>query len=282
MYHELMSFFPSLRIHIWGGLGSQLYGWALAEIIRKKTKRTIVLVLHTSGVTRRISDLDFLSKRFIIEQVEDFSPVSSTGGLPVPKSYKRFLRFLTKILGFILTDSELGNDIRIFPWTRAIRGHYTNVKISNEIINLIISVSSAEGLIDNSLLERREYLIHYRLGDLLFLGDKKPIPPNRFVSLPIQATELSVVSDSLPEAIKALSTIFGFSINGVRTPTAWDTLNEILNCKVFVGTPSKISFWGIAMRKATDPNSECYLTREHIDHLRCLTNSKTFSLIKPY
>ena len=50
----------TLRVHCWGGLGSQLFALAHAYELRKKfPKRKIMLFLHTSGVSERFSELDF-------------------------------------------------------------------------------------------------------------------------------------------------------------------------------------------------------------------------------
>ena len=71
-----MKFFSCipLRVHCWGGLGSQLYALAVAyDLQRKYPKRKIKLLLHTGGVTKRVSELDFIdSIGFEIIQISDF------------------------------------------------------------------------------------------------------------------------------------------------------------------------------------------------------------------
>ena len=54
----MLSMLPAIKIHIWGGLGSQLYALALKIDLQKKFKtRKVVLVFHNSGVTRRDAEL---------------------------------------------------------------------------------------------------------------------------------------------------------------------------------------------------------------------------------
>ena len=62
-----------ISIHCWGGLGSQLFTWAMAEKIAKEyPRRKIKLVLHSSGVTKRDSSVDFLSQKYQIVNINDF------------------------------------------------------------------------------------------------------------------------------------------------------------------------------------------------------------------
>ena len=45
---------PRVRVHSWGGFGSQLFAMIIAErLIAKKGLRQIMIVFHTSGVTER-------------------------------------------------------------------------------------------------------------------------------------------------------------------------------------------------------------------------------------
>ena len=62
-----------LVIHCWGGLGSQLYAWAMAEMVQTKyPRRKIEIVFHSSGVTKRYSDLNFLRSVFNIKFRDDY------------------------------------------------------------------------------------------------------------------------------------------------------------------------------------------------------------------
>ena len=62
-----------LRIHCWGGLGSQLYAVALIyDLLKRFPKRKITLYLHTSGATRRHSEIEGIADIFEIKQVDDF------------------------------------------------------------------------------------------------------------------------------------------------------------------------------------------------------------------
>ena len=282
MYHEFVSIIPKLRIHVWGGLGSQLYAWALAEIFVSKTRRRIELVLHSSGVTRRTSDLDFLRDKFSIKVIDDFSSKTAVNSRSGSRSILSILRKLSLQFKVVLTDAELGEEAQFYPWTREIRGHYTNIRIPESIIKEMIFRAQQEKLLKVDRNYKRQYLIHYRLGDLLSLHEKKPIPPERFAAFKFDHFPVFVASDSIEEALSRLGRILSIEINSLETQSPWAVLDAIINSAIFIGTPSKISFWGIAMRKTLNPDSECFISKEHLDHLRLLTLISTFSDIKTY
>ena len=75
---KYFSFIP-IRVHCWGGLGSQLYALSTAYDLKiKYPKRKIKLVLHTGGVTKRVSELDFIpTSDFDLIQINDFQARSN-------------------------------------------------------------------------------------------------------------------------------------------------------------------------------------------------------------
>ena len=61
------------HIHCWGGLGSQMYAWALLERLQNKyPNRKFKLVFHTGGVTKRLPDLEPLFMQSEKDFVQDF------------------------------------------------------------------------------------------------------------------------------------------------------------------------------------------------------------------
>ena len=68
-----------LRIHSWGGLGSQLFALSLIfDLVRKFPKKRIELIHHTAGVTRRLFEVDFMlnSKTELVVK-DDFTTKSN-------------------------------------------------------------------------------------------------------------------------------------------------------------------------------------------------------------
>jgi hypothetical protein len=273
-----------LKIHVWGGLGSQLHAWALAENLRQKSRRSVGFILHTSGVTRRTSDIDFLASEFSIEHVEDFHATSSLSAQPPRKSgrsltlVKAFIKF-TRI---VMDDSQLEVGENVRPWTIAIRGHYTKLPVDGKILNQIIGKAKEAGFLNLTNFSTQGTLFHYRLGDLLELVDKKPIDPTRIARIAALPRPYSVLSDSPEIASEWLSLAIGSEVRVLHDTSAWHALQEAVTANVFVGTPSKISFWAIAIRSSVRENSLSYITKEHIEHLSFLIPTKRLDEIKSY
>lgn len=270
----------TLRIHIWGGLGSQLYGWALAEEISCVSLRPICLVFHTGGVTRRLPDLDFLSSRYSIETIDDFEV---SGAHPqVTKSMSR-LRKQTKsallMSRVVLEDSTIPSSLKIPHQTRSIRGHYSNRPIANFAIRRIFDLSIENGLLTTSPTDAS--ILHYRLGDLLALDGKPPLEPKRFESFVGRNETLSVLSDSPDEAMKRLSTIPDLKFSAKKDSGPWDVLNQIVNAKTFIGTSSKLSFWGIAFRLVRNQNKN-FITSEHFHLVKFLIEKEKWTSVSKY
>jgi len=66
---------PPIRVHCWGGLGSQLFGWSLYEDLQiRYPSRRIHVYLHQGGVTQRPSEIDHVFEKGIIFKVFDYDP----------------------------------------------------------------------------------------------------------------------------------------------------------------------------------------------------------------
>lgn len=277
-------FFPnwSLSIHVWGGLGSQLYAWALAEILSRKYMRKIILVLHTGGVTPRYSDISFVRERFEMQFVDDFSTKHSTTlNRKSRLDHRRILLILLRKIRILLTDEDLNKGLRIFPWTRFLRGHYTEISIPTEVIKQIIDTAYKAGKLSPVDSIPYETLIHYRLGDLLELSMKKPTSVERF-KIFRSYPKIAVASDSCIAAAELLSDALQTRIQPLETSSPWESLALIINSQYFVGTASKISFWGIAFRKTLNVESVSFMTKEHKGHLVSLLSESTYQTIQTY
>ena len=86
-----IKFFP-ISVHCWGGLGSQFFAWATVEKLKIKfPHREIRIILHTSGVTERFSEIDFLSKEITLKQINDYKP--SNNKIKLSSKISRMLFF---------------------------------------------------------------------------------------------------------------------------------------------------------------------------------------------
>jgi hypothetical protein len=257
-----------LKIHCWGGLGSQLYALATAYDLKiKYPKRRIKLVLHTGGVTKRLSELEFIHNiDFEIIQIHD-SQIQGKEYKNQIKSNKIRLRiFLIKILYFfnfiVSANSNLDFD-KVRPWTVSTRGHYFNRTVSTGFYSYLLkNINLEEKQLNRS---QNEIAIHYRMGDLLTLAEKSISPANKIVYVVREVQKIRnnvkiyVYSDS-PQIAK--ETLFNAGLTDEFTLKDLSTIDVIRACvgaNYFIGTGSKVSLWIVNIRRYLGEINSNYL-----------------------
>ena len=262
MKHKINSFLPALRVHTWGGFGSQLFtAYLILKLQRDIPGRSILAINHTSGVSRRTTELNFQSFGVESRQFEDFkgredsktSLIYSQGILHRIFQFLKQLavRFLkgTKIIVEPNSDTSFDS---IKPWTLALRGHYTNIGLENELVrdlyDLLI-IHQHQKKVGSSKI-----VVHYRVGDLLTLDDKSPVKPQRIDAIlsPIISKEIVpiLLTDSSREEFSEY--VSGSSTLQQCMPMTLDPLHTLrlcINAEIFVGTAAKISLWAAVFRK---------------------------------
>lgn len=276
-----------LEIHCWGGLGSQLFAWAVVEeLLARSINRKLVLVLHTSGVTKRESELDALSKFVSIVQVSDYKEhsreVSREPKLLVfiALILKRLLKRLLQAVGVIRFNE---GPIRIFPWTLQLRGHYSKREIDRQVIASMFTRFTDTGLLLGNHENRRGGLaIHYRLGDLLSLDSKSYIPPSevlRGIELANKSDftldkHIDVYSDTPERALNMLKEISpGFIFKGYSL-SPWKTISELIKYRHFLATNSKIGIWVALFRSLDSEDGTTLIPVQLKDDLKKLLDSE--------
>jgi hypothetical protein len=253
---------PALKIHTWGGLGSQLFAVALAFDIRDKfPRRRIKIVLHTGGVTLRLPEVTDLFPVWDYEYISDFkgSPLNSEekNTKSVQKLFHRFVVRLKEIANYCRIIVNCNDDLEysyLQPWTVACRGHYSHRLVNRSFYELL-----EEALQNYRSIENQEFgdclTIHYRLGDLLTLAQKSPISANSIVSessklLGVREFDSLVVLSDSPEIAKE---VFNRTTAKRLFAPSFNTL-EVMSCATsssyFLGTSSKVSFWIAALRSS--------------------------------
>ena len=136
-----------INIHVWGGLGSQLFALALVEDLAQKfPKRSLRMIFHTGGVTYRKLDIAPLLSEYKFFVKDDYAShsVSRATGRPVNNisskvtQSKIFLKKLAFFLGFSRALDSDQDFQRCKPWIISVRGHYTYRVISPYSIERII------------------------------------------------------------------------------------------------------------------------------------------------
>jgi hypothetical protein len=256
------------RVHCWGGLGSQLYALSTVYDLKLKyPKRRIKLVLHTGGVTKRLSELDFIRDiDFEILQINDFYTQD--------KRYKnqdnlikvRLKSLLTKIvysLNFIVSANSNLDFNKVRPWTVSIRGHYFNRTVSTGFYSYLLKHIDLEEKHPN--LSQIKIAIHYRMGDLLTLTEKSISPANKIIDAIKQVQKMHnnlkiyVYSDS-PQIAK--ETLFNAGLTDkfeVKDLPTIDVIRACIDANYFIGTGSKVSLWIINIRRYMGETDHNYL-----------------------
>jgi hypothetical protein len=272
---------PPLRIHIWGGLGSQLFAIALAfDILKMYPKRELILVLHSSGVTKRQPEVCGLFPEFKYHEVDDFSARESHDSRIRYLSFRSiFLAFLRNCALFsgVLAEENDGRTRRVHKWTLSVRGHYSHRVIDKEFLK-ILGLRLHGFLKNDNDIYREKVILHYRLGDLVELTNKTNINPHRIANIFSRIgapLEITVLSDS-PEMARALieetspkSTIVTDNLSTVKAIWAG------AGAKTFIGTSSKISYWIILLRTAFHKQSQNFMPTEDEKILRTISLEDT-------
>ena len=279
---HVLKLLPPLKIHTWGGLGSQLFAVAICVDLRRRFPgRSIQIVLHTGGVTRRVPEVVELFSDFRYVYQEDFESLANSPESN-PKTTNADIRTHVKNIllriGFISHCNDDFSTEKLRPWVLSLRGHYSYRSISPDFLaELKQLILSKEFSTPNT--NESSCCIHYRLGDLLTLSEKKPIGSLSVLSefKAIQKhydfSKLIVFSDSPVEAKKRFSTA---AIQPLEVPNSSTTqvIANSVDADYFIGTSSKISFWIAAIRVVVDQRP-CSLPKINVNQFKSLVRGQT-------
>lgn len=242
--------FPAIRVHAWGGFGSQLFALIIAErLLIKNRFRQITIVFHTSGVTERKLEIPktWLVK-FRTVQVSDYQRQSFWNSSKHKNSLdfkfrKKLKQYLNRLGVTASSDSE-EEFLKLKPWILSIRGHYTGIHLMEAEIQELMSRFELSS--DTPLIKATA--VHYRLGDLMTLNDKGIISPHRIIK-----TWRDCVNTDLPLQIfsdgsqKDFESVWreadGPPIHLFGNASPIQTIQSCFNAEEFLGTNAKISLW---------------------------------------
>lgn len=261
MVKVINSLLPKLQIHCWGGFGSQLSTLYLILRLRKiQPGRRMKLILHTSGVTRRVNEISWNDFEIDFIQVDDFKDISRPdAGRNISQSEiikiiffcKNTCLILVRLLGLIKSCNDELSLASVRSWTIQIRGHYTELLFHEKLIDEMYSTLFKDFLLWHDV--DTPCVIHYRLGDLMSLAQKSPISPLR-VSTQLSRINLSgksplLLTESAPSLYKSFvaETYLLKDIDPVNLEPL-TTLWLCIQADVFFGTGAKLSLWGAVFR----------------------------------
>ena len=268
----------TLKIHCWGGLGSQLL--ALNYYLRVQElypRKRIILVLHTGGITARNSEIDFLSNKINLLKVDDYRAGSNdkqshtTDSNSIFNFVKASIKPLANNFRFVITDDK--KVLKVKFWTFSVRCTYTsNVLRKQDIVHMAGILG-----IDSNSSEQNFLGVHYRMGDLPTLKPSALVPLDSISKIINDLNKAGAVVDTVR--------IYSDSIvenSNLQLPKEIDsewksvdtlqTISELSKAQYFIGTSSKVSLWVAIFRWALNTAGDVYLPSSIINQFDQLTN----------
>jgi cellulose synthase/poly-beta-1,6-N-acetylglucosamine synthase-like glycosyltransferase len=96
--------------------------------------RGFQLNFHSGRVTRRIPEINFLFSSSEVRFADDYKNVLNHGRARKQNEFKSLLKRLLELSGFYASLNTTAQLEKITSWVLGIRGHYSKIKIQNEII----------------------------------------------------------------------------------------------------------------------------------------------------
>ena len=268
----------TLKIHCWGGLGSQLL--ALNYYLRVQElypRKRIILVLHTGGITARNSEIDFLSNKINLLKVDDYRAGSNdkqshtTDSNSIFNFVKASIKPLANNFRFVITDDK--KVLKVKFWTFSVRCTYTsNILRKQDIVHM----ADILGITSNSA-EQNFTGVHYRMGDLPTLKPSALVPLDSISKIINNLNKAGAVIDKVR--------IYSDSIvenSNLQLPKEIDsewksvdtlqTISELSKARYFIGTSSKVSLWVAIFRWALNTPGDVYLPSSIMNQFDQLTN----------
>jgi hypothetical protein len=179
-------------------------------------------------------------------------------------------KHLLKFLGFLSYANEEIEFRKLKRYVVSLRGHYSNLEISPLLTDEIWDILFDEALV---ISNKRDVMVHLRLGDLLELKNKGPMEATRVrgclgrLSSKHKRRQFLVYSDSSEKEVRNHLDIGSEKIT-LRVVQG-DTRELILacsTCTTFIGTNSKVSLWVAFFRRQLPPGSHTYIPIEFSSH----------------
>jgi ribosomal protein S8 len=219
-------------------------------------------------VSRRDSELKFFNRR--IKEVNDFknsfNPEKTTlvDTSSRTKNKVKELLLKTGFLAYCNNNDEIDS---VRPWVITLRGHYSGIRLNQLTVLSIFKEIEKIPSIENKV-SKKSFAVHYRLGDLIHLVNKKPIEftlLNRKINqikLENNLENLYLFSDSLELARAHLAKTDGTMQIFQRDVSPLETIKESVHFDFFIGTNSKLSIWIAIFRACSFKNKKSFLPKE--------------------
>jgi len=256
-----------IRIHVWGGFGSQLNGIALQMFLEEEGRRCI-LIFHSSGITERLCEVQNLLRDVKWIQLHDYKQAKDSthnhdlrsssrreSTLRLTISFKSIAKLFLQHTRLILYPNGVHDLQRIKPWTLGLRGHYSHIQFNNSVYERLLKKLLSTFPDPNP----SRLAIHYRHGDLKNSG--KPWVGMKSIERILSqlhfapSDKLRIFSDSADSTVDLVGSRPGLNWEPVEVSMHIGTiLSECIGSEIFVGTTSKISLWASFFRSTKPVN----------------------------
>lgn len=242
-----------LKVHSWGGLGSQLFVLSLIYELKKLyPKKNILIIHHTSGSSRREFELEsLLESNVALIQIDDYKVsenIENKQEDTLKKTARKILKFFLKISSISMSGEDKKKSIRIYPWTVEFRGHYSKRLVRAEFLQSCLVIFNSIPIKTQTKVPLLS--VHYRIGDLLDLPQKSIVAPLTIVSIINQVVSeydldhAIIFSESIALVKQSLNSVEHlFASLEYSEASTFDVLRISVKAEYFIGTNSKVSIW---------------------------------------
>jgi hypothetical protein len=243
-----------IRVELQGGLGNQLFIWAMAHRLHKDYKTHVKIVIPSSKNSRldRPYEIDGLinlcNHNISISKSRWFSAFTKV----IDKSANfRILRGanLMNRLGIITQNDTDECSIGISHTPRVLRGYFQSNQmvesIKEEILDEISNHLSGLEFPENTLDSKTNTAVHIRRGDTKAISNEWGILTLDYYENLIDKGKGTIICTDEMDFSTDISKKFPNSvIVSSENSSAWQVLKIISNSQVFVMANSTLSWWG--------------------------------------
>ena len=243
-----------IRVELQGGLGNQLFIWAMAHRLSKDYNTHIKLIFPVDKISREdrpceIFDLVSSCEHGIsISESRWFSLLTKI--IDKVNSYKFVEKFgLMRKLGIVIQKDTDDASIAMLHAPIFLRGYFQSTEVvestKNEIFNEISNYLKKLEFPDVVKLSRMNTTAHIRRGDTKEISQEWGILTLEYYEGLIKQTEDVVIcTDELELQEKIVKKFPESLIVSPKESSAWQVLKIISNSQVFVMANSTLSWWG--------------------------------------
>lgn len=237
-----------IRVQVQGGLGNQLFTWAMAHEITLQTRQQVELVYVNDKKQRldrpnelyeianhcshAISVRESLLWGYIFRIVDKANRMGRT-----------FHLIATSVLKVYSCSSEFEIPAKKVLNAAMIRGFFLNSKMVNRN-RLVLNHELQATLMNIYSRFKNVQTIHIRRGDTIEISNSWGILSEQYYEKLIDASEPMVICTDSEELAKSFSKKYPKAeFSTPKTETAWQTLKILSQGNQFVGGNSTLSWW---------------------------------------